>query len=101
MKGVIERLEAVIYQPRPDQREEFGDWCFDLSKLTDSDAVRLKALLSYTKQCEEALRPFADLYLQHDKDGHPEDDRCAWGFNHVDLTWGAFRKALSLIQQGE
>lgn len=87
MKDVIERLEA------------------DATALLQVGEGRmgadLKALLSYTKQCEEALRPFADLYLQHDKDGHPEDDRCAWGFNDVDLTWGAFRKALSLIQQGE
>lgn len=88
MKEVIERLEADL---------DFTDGRTVIVNRSD-----LKALLSYTKQCEEALRPFSDAANKLGDAWNPWEVRWNEAEGIVDVGHlRAARQALSLIQQGE
>lgn len=82
MKDVIERLERLL-----GETTEF-----------DGHERDLKALLSYTKQCEEALREIADEKPPSESMKGPLAVRIAKELTRrIEIA----QKALSLIQHGE
>lgn len=69
---------------------------------------RAEAAEAHVAKLREALEPFAALYVESMRD-FPDgsskterpDDKQAWGFNNVDLTWGDFRRAAALTRSPE
>lgn len=67
------------------------------AQTAESQIVALKA---ERDGLVSALKPFAALYTESMRDfpdgshkAERPDDRHAWGFNNVDITWGDFRRA--------
>lgn len=95
MKDVIERLEQEL-------DSGFAVTMDSGSRYRIFSEADLKALLSYTKQCEEALRPFSDAANKLGDAWNPWEVRWNEAEGIVDVGHlRAARQALSLIQQGE
>lgn len=89
--AIVEGLE----KERDELRREAGELVVAQYAISAAEAT----ILSLTKRletAEEALKPFAALGQKAAWMDKP-DDKQAWGFDWVNLTWGDFRRARSAL----